>query len=181
MLRRAELEFFYQEGSSWIFPDAWEEYLAAIPQPERFDLMSAYHRRLTNDKDVKSQREAAAAWTKWEMATSRLHVDPDMLKRAGDVDSFALAFARIECHYFVNAGFFAEDGQLLKNAYILKNIPGVIVQGRYDMVCPMKSAWELHKQWPKSELIVIPDAGHSMKEPGILQALVAACDKYKNI
>lgn len=181
LLRRAELEFFYQEGSSWLFPDAWDEYLSAIPPAEHGDLMSAYHRRLTNDKDPKSQREAAAAWTKWEMATSRLYMDPENLKRASDTDGFALAFARIECHYFVNAGFFREDGQLLKDAHILKNIPGVIVQGRYDVVCPMKSAWELHKQWPKSELIIVPDSGHSMKEPGILSALVHACDKFKNI
>eukprot|EP01087_Luapelamoeba_hula_P017725 TRINITY_DN5613_c0_g2_i1.p1 TRINITY_DN5613_c0_g2~~TRINITY_DN5613_c0_g2_i1.p1 ORF type:complete len:324 (-),score=59.19 TRINITY_DN5613_c0_g2_i1:106-1077(-) len=179
-LRRSELLFFYQEGASWMFPDAWEHYLAPIPEPERGDLMSAYHRRLTGD-DEEVKRKCAIAWSVWEMATSRLYVDPDYIARAADDVEFALAFARIECHYFVNAGFFKKDGQLIEDAHKLSEIPGVIVQGRYDMVCPMKTAWDLHKNWSKAELKIIPDAGHSMKEPGIQTALLNACDKFRDL
>jgi len=177
-LRRSELLFFYQEGSSWLFPDAWEKFLAPIPEVERGDLMSAYHRRLTGS-DEKVKQECATAWSVWEMTTSRLYVDPDYVARAADDDAFALAFARIECHYFVHGGFFKEDEQLIKGASRLASIPMTIVQGRYDLVCPMKTAWDLHKALPSSELVIVPDAGHSAKEPGIVDALVSACDKYK--
>jgi proline iminopeptidase len=176
LLRRAELLWFYQEGASWLFPDAWEEFLRPIPAVERGDLMSAYHRRLTSD-DAAVRAEAARAWSIWEGSTSRLHVDPDYIARFGE-DRFAEAFARIESHYFVHGGFFRSDGQLLDDAHRLADIPGVIVQGRYDVVCPMASAWELHRRWPASKLIVVPDAGHSIKEPGIVSALVEATDMF---
>jgi len=178
-LRRKELLWFYQEGASFLFPEAWEGYLEPIPEVERGDLMSAYHRRLTGNNE-EEKIKCARAWTRWEMETSRLFVDPEALKKA-DEDAFSLAFARIECHYFVNAGFFKYEGQLIKEAERLKNIPGTIVQGRYDVVCPAFTAWDLHKIWPISECHFIPDAGHSMKEDGILSKLVEACDKYKDL
>jgi proline iminopeptidase len=176
MLRRAELLWFYQEGASWIFPDAWEEFLRPIPLAERGDLMSAYYRRLTSD-DASVRNTAARAWALWEGGTSRLHLDPDYLTRFGQ-DKFAEAFARIEAHYFVHGGFLRSDTQLLDDVDKIAHIPGVIVQGRYDVVCPAASAWALHKRWPKSKLTIVPDAGHSMKEPGILSALVQATDDF---
>lgn len=158
-LRRKELLFFYQEGSSLLFPDYWEKFLEPIPPAERGDLMSAYHRRLTGP-DEAERLKCALAWTSWEMATSRLLIDKETLEK-GEDPHFALAFARIECHYFVNAGFFKYDGQLIAEAHKLKGIPGVIVQGRYDVVCPALSAWDLSKVWQDAELKIIPDAGHS--------------------
>jgi len=179
LLRPTELLWFYQEGASWIFPDAWDKFLEPIPEVERGHLMSAYHRRLTGDNE-EEKLKAARAWSTWEMSTSRLFTDPELVAK-GDDDKFALAFARIECHYFVNGGFFRSPTQLLDDAKVLNDIPGTIVQGRYDLVCPAKSAFDLHKAWPKSELIVIPDAGHSAKEPGIVSALTAATDKYRDL
>jgi len=176
MLRRSELIWFYQDGASHIFPDEWDRYVAPIPEPQRGDLMSAYYRYLTCD-DKEKQMECARAWSRWEMATSKLYVSPENLARAEE-DDFALSFARIECHYFVNAGFFKEDGQLLKNADILKDIPGTIVQGRYDLVCPARTAWELHKKSPHFDFHFVDDAGHSCSEPGIIDLLVRATDKY---
>jgi len=178
-LRRRELEFFYQEGSSWVFPDAWDQYLEPIPEEERGDLMAAYYKRLTGDNEEEKLR-CARAWSVWEMSTSRLFVDPAYIARAAEDDLFAVAFARIECHYFVNAGWF-KDGQLIDNAGILKDIPVEIVQGRYDMVCPAKSAWDLHKNLAQSNLVIVPDAGHSAIEPGIVSALVEACDKFRDL
>lgn len=178
LLRAKEVAWFYQEGASMIFPDAWEGYLAPIPEAERGDLLHAYHRRLTGD-DPAVQLEAAKAWSTWEGATSRLYTDPAMLARVGE-DRFALAFARIECHYFVHKGFLRSDTQLLDDAAVLRKagIPGVIVQGRYDVVCPMDSAWRLHRAWPEAQLVVVPDAGHSANEPGITRALVDATDAF---
>jgi len=179
LLRRKELLWFYQEGANFIFADAFDDYLAAIPVGERGDLMSAYYRRVTSEnKEV--QQKAAKAWTTWEMATSRLYVDPETVAKGEDPE-FALTFARIESHYFVHGGFFEKDGQLLEEAHKLKNIPGTIVQGRYDVVCPFTSAWELHKVWPNSRLEIIPDAGHSAKEPGIISELVKATDRYRDL
>jgi len=180
-LRRKELLFFYQEGTSCLFPDYWEKFLEPIPPAERFDLMSAYHRRLTGT-DEEEKLRCAKAWTTWEMATARLYVDKENVERGEDPE-FALAFARIECHYFVNAGWFKNDGQLIDEAAVLsKNkIPGTIVQGRYDVVCPAFTAWDLYKKWPESKLVIVPDAGHSMKEPGILSELVKACDDYRDV
>ena len=174
MLRQKELRWFYQEGASNIFPDAWQEYLKPIPPEERDDLISAYYKRLTSsDRDVRLA--AARAWSIWEASTSKLIPSQKSINRFGE-DEFAEAFARIECHYFVNKGFFATENQLLENVHKISHIPGVIVQGRYDVVCPMISAWELHQKWPKAKLIVVDDAGHSISEPGIRHALIEATD-----
>ncbi|MBD2081209.1 prolyl aminopeptidase [Leptolyngbya sp. FACHB-17] len=176
LLRRKEILWFYQEGASWIFPDAWEQYLAPIPPEERDDMVSAYYRRLTSD-DAEIRAIAAKAWSVWEGSTSRLIVDPNLQSKFAQ-DDFAEAFARIECHYFINRGFFETDEQLLQNCDRIAHIPTVIVQGRYDVVCPMASAWDLHQALPKAEFIVVPDAGHSMMETGILSALVDATDRF---
>ena len=176
LLRRAEIAWFYQEGCNWIYPDMWEAYRDAIPEAERGDYVSAYYRRLTSP-DAAVRSAAAKAWSIWEGATSKLLQSPDMIARYGG-DTFADAFARIECHYFVNQGFFERDDQLLANVDRIRHIPGVIVQGRYDVVCPMKSAWELHRAWPEADLQVVGDAGHAASEKGILSALIEATDRF---
>jgi len=176
MLRRGELEWFYQKGCDALFPDAWETYLSAIPEAERGDLMSAYHRRLTSAEPA-VRLAAAKAWSVWEGSTSYLLQDAAHIDGSAE-DEFALAFARIECHYFVHGGFFQHDDQLLRNVHRLKDIRAVIVQGRYDVVCPARSAWDLHRAWPEAELRIIPDAGHSISEPGIIDALVEATDQF---
>jgi proline iminopeptidase len=179
LLRRRELEWFYQDGASRLFPDAWEKYLAPIPPRERGDLMKAYYKRLTS-RSRKVRLEAARAWSVWEATTSKLRVDPKAIARFGQ-SRFAESFARIECHYFVNGGFLRTDAQLLDGARRIRHIPAVIVQGRYDVVCPMDSAWALHRAWPEAKLIVVPDAGHSMTEPGIRGALVAESDRMARL
>jgi proline iminopeptidase len=176
MLRRWELEWFYQKGCDALYPDAWETYLNAIPEVERGDLMSAYHRRLTSP-DAKTRTDAARAWSVWEGATSFLWQDKSHIESSAE-DEFALAFARIECHYFVNGGFFEHDDQLLRNIERIRNIPAVIVQGRYDVVCPLRSAWDLHRAWPEADLHIVQDAGHSAFEPGIVHELVEATDRF---
>jgi proline iminopeptidase len=176
MLRRWELEWFYQEGASRLFPDAWEPYLQAIPEAEHDDLIAAYHRRLTSP-DEATRLAAARAWSVWEGATSFLRVDPAFVIGHEDA-AFALAFARIENHYFVNGGFFEEENQLLRDASRIADIPGVIVHGRYDVVCPIQNAWELHKAWPKAELMISPTAGHSAFEAENIDALVRATDSF---
>ncbi|WP_058835429.1 prolyl aminopeptidase [Luteimonas abyssi] len=176
MLRRWELEWFYQEGASRLFPDAWEHYVAAIPEAERGDMMAAYRKRLTSD-DESVRLAAAKAWSVWEGATSFLHVDPNFVEGHED-PQFALAFARIENHYFVNGGFFEVDDQLLRDVYRIVDIPGVIVHGRYDVVCPAQNAWDLHKAWPKSDLVITPASGHSAFEPENVDALVQATDRF---
>ncbi|MES3036390.1 MAG: prolyl aminopeptidase, partial [Bdellovibrionota bacterium] len=178
LCRPEELNWFYQKGASNIYPDFWEEYVNHIPAAERNDMVSAYHKRLTSP-DEKIQLEAAKIWSQWEAATSRLFVSPTAIDEFEDPKK-ALEFARIECHYFINKTFFPTDNYLLENAKLLKDIPGVIVQGRYDMVCPPKSAWDLHQQWPKSELKIIPDAGHAASEPGNRSALVEATDAFRS-
>jgi proline iminopeptidase len=178
MLRRSELLWFYQQGASHIFPDAWEHYLEAIPEVERGDLMGAYYRRLTSD-DPEQRKHAARAWSIWEGSTSYLQQDLEHIAHTGQ-DEFAEAFARIECHYFVHGGFFEVEDQLLRNIDRVRHIPAVIVQGRYDVVCPMRSAWDLHRAWPEAELEVIPDAGHSANEPGNIDALIRATDRFAN-
>ncbi|MDR3444667.1 MULTISPECIES: prolyl aminopeptidase [Dyella] len=177
MLRRWELEWFYQKGCDALYPDAWETYLHAIPEAERGDLMSAYYRRLTSTDPV-VRVEAARAWSVWEGATSYLYQDEGHIQSSGE-DEFALAFARIECHYFVHGGFFEHDDQLLRNVGRIRHIPAVIVQGRYDVVCPMRSAWDLHRAWPEADLHVVQDAGHSAFEPGNISELVKATDRFR--
>ncbi len=179
MLRQKELRWFYQEGASNIFPDAWEKYIQPIPVAERQDMLSAYYKRLTSP-DLAVRLEAARAWSIWEASTSKLFPDVGLMQTFGNSE-FATAFARIECHYFVNKGFLSTEDQLIRNVEKIRHIPAVIVQGRYDVVCPMISAWELHQAWQEAELIVVPDAGHSMSEPGILSALIEATDKFADL
>jgi proline iminopeptidase len=171
-LRRAELEWFYQEGCSWLFPDAFEDYVKVIPETERSDMIAAYYRRLTS-ADAETQVAAARAWSAWEGRTLSLLPDFDRVRQFSE-DYYALAFARIECHYFVNGGFFDTDDQLIRNAGRLKDIPGIIVHGRYDVVTPVKIAFDLARAWPEADLRVVPDSGHAMTEPGILHELIAA-------
>ncbi len=179
LLRNDELRWFYQQGASWLFPDAWQAYLDAIPVEEHDNLMAAYARRLTHN-DRKVQLAAARAWSTWEGATSRLYVDPDMLDHYSE-DEFALAFARIENHYFMNGAWFDHDDQLLRDVPKIRHIPCLIVQGRYDVVCPLRSAWDLHRAWPESKLVIVPDAGHSALEPGTVEALIAGTDAFANL
>jgi len=176
MLRRWELEWFYQEGASRLFPEAWEHYVSAIPKNERGDMIAAFHRRLTSD-DAQTRLAAARAWSVWEGATSFLQADAGFVSGHEDA-AFALAFARIENHYFVNGGFFDADDQLLRDAHRIAGIPGVIVHGRYDVVCPVQNAWDLHRAWPIAELMISPTSGHSAFELENIDALVQATDRF---
>jgi proline iminopeptidase len=176
LVRREEFRWFYQEGTSWIFPDFWQEFVNHIPLDERGDLLSAYYRRLTS-ADVSVQRAAAKVWSVWEGRTSRLIPDPELIARTGG-DEFSYAFARIEAHYFVHDAWLTQGRGLLENVARIRHVPAVIVQGRYDVVCPVKSAWDLHAAWPESELVIVPDAGHSANEPGIIHELVSATDRF---
>jgi proline iminopeptidase len=175
LLRESELCWFYQHGTSELFPDAWESYLEPIPEAERGDLIGAYHARLTSD-DPAVRAAAAKAWSTWEASTSHLYINADYVARAG-TDRFALAFARIECHYFVNRGFLDRETALLDGVSKIRHIPCVIVQGRYDVVCPMVAAWDLHRAFPEAELRIAIDSGHSAFEPGIVHELVLATDR----
>jgi proline iminopeptidase len=177
LVRRAELEWFYQQGCSWIYPDAFAAFEAPIPPEERADMIAAYHRRLT-DPDPLVRVAAAKAWSVWEGSTLSLLQDPERIRQFG-ADAYAIAFARIECHYFVNGGFFSSDDQLLADAHRLAGIPGTIVHGRYDVVTPMKNAWDLKRAWPSAELRIVADAGHAMSEPGIAHELVSATRRYR--
>jgi proline iminopeptidase len=176
MLRKAEIDWFYQQGASAIFPDRWEHYVAAIPKRERGDLVAAFHRRLISP-NRRTQVAAARAWSVWEAATSFLHTNDTNVAKWGE-DEFAIAVARIECHYFVNKGFLRREDQLLRGVRRIRHIPAVIVQGRYDVVCPMMTAWDLHRAWPEADFRVVPDAGHSALEPGITHELVSATDRF---
>jgi len=172
LLRRSELRWFYQEGASHLFPDAWEHYLETIPKKERLDFITAYYKRLTS-RNRQVRLRAARAWSIWEASTSRLIPNDELIRKSGNA-RFAEAFARIECHYFVNRAFMKSENQLLENIDRIRDIPAIIVQGRYDVVCPMRSAWDLHSVWPEAKLVIVHDAGHSMMEPGIRSALIEA-------
>ncbi|MDC0253623.1 prolyl aminopeptidase [Bacteriovoracales bacterium] len=176
LLREKELRWFYQEGASFIFPDEWEKYKNVIPTQERNDFISAYYKRLTGP-DKNERMKAAKAWSQWEGSTSKLTQDPNTINSYGE-DQFAEAFARIECHYFYNKGFFKDENQILNNIQLIKDIPAVIVQGRYDVVCPVETAWELHKKWPEADFHIISDAGHSAQEPGITSKLIEYTEKF---
>ena len=176
MLRKWEIDWFYQEGASALFADRWEQYVAPIPRRERGDLVRAFYRRLTGRSRAR-QIEAARAWSIWEAATSFLHTDETQIRKWAD-PAFATAIARIECHYFVNKGFLAREDQLLRGVRRIRHIPAVIVQGRYDVVCPMRTAWDLHRAWPEADLRLVADAGHSALEPGITDELIAATNRY---
>jgi proline iminopeptidase len=178
LLRYAEIRWFYQHGASEVFPDAWEAYRDAIPADERDDYLSAYYRRLTGT-DQRAALAAARAWSTWEASASFLYSNVDNIKKWGE-DQFALAVARIECHYFVNRGFLRSEGQLLDDVPRIRHIPTTIVQGRYDMVCPVASAWDLHRTFPEADLRLVPDAGHSAFEAGNAHELVLATDRYRS-
>ncbi|GGK71807.1 proline iminopeptidase [Sphaerisporangium melleum] len=174
-LRDLELQWFYQDGASLIYPDLWESYIAPIPEEERGDFISAFHRRL-NDPDPDVRLPAARAWSVWEGSAITLHPNPGYIATHGE-DDYAVVFSRIECHYFVNNGFL-EDGQLLRDVDKIRHIPCVIVQGRYDMCTPARTAWDLHRAWPEADFHMIPDAGHAYSEPGILDRLIEATDRF---
>jgi len=176
LLRTAELRWFYQGGAAHLFPDAWERFLEPIPLAERDDLIAAYHRRLTSS-DREQRLAACRAWSRWEGATLSLAQDPGRVHAFGE-DRFAEAFARIECHYFVNGGFFDDPDTLLTGVERIRHLPAVLVHGRYDVCTPLANAWSLHRAWPESELVVVPDAGHASTEPGTLSALVTATDRF---
>ena len=178
LLRKWEIDWFYQNpgGAAALYPDLWEHYISAIPEAQRSDMVRAYYERLTSD-DPKVMRQAAKSWSVWEGATSFLRLNPDYVAKFQE-DEYAAAFARIECHYFINNGFMRTPNQLIDNVGAIRKIPAVIVQGRYDVICPMKSAWDLHRAWPEADLRIVPDAGHSAFEPGNIHELVSATDKF---
>ncbi len=177
MLRRWELEWFYQGGAHRLFPEAWEKYLDPIPEVERGDLISAYHRRLTSTNEA-TRLAAARAWATWEASASLLVPDEEMISTHEDAH-FALSFSRIENHYFVHGGFFDVENQLLRDTHRLRGIPGVIVHGRYDVVCPVQNAWDLHKAWPEAELVISPSSGHSAFEAENTDALINVTDGFR--
>ena len=179
MIRKKEIDWFYQEGASNIYPDAWEHYLKPIPENERHDLVAAFYKRLTSE-DESVRLEAAKAWSIWEARTSKLFQSEESLHAFKD-EKVAEAFARIECHYFTNCGFFDTDEWLLENVEKIRHIPAVIVQGRYDVVCPMVSAWELHRALPEADFEIVQDAGHSMTEEGIASKLVEYTDMFAEL
>jgi len=173
--RKKELHWFYQEGAHHIFTDEWEKYLEPIPKEERGDMIGAYYKRLTSS-DLSVRTQAAQAWTRWESVNLKLVFDPVLFQQF--MQNFhADALARVECHYFKNHCFFKTDNWLIENVNKIRHIPAVIVQGRYDLVCPFETAWELHKAWPEAQFEIIPDAGHSANEVGITDALIRATDK----
>ncbi len=174
LCRPRDIHWFYQEGAGRLFPDYWEDYLAPIPESERDEMVSAYHRRLTGQDEV-ARMAAAKAWSEWEGRTATLLPNPGVVDHFRD-PHVALSLARIECHYFMNQSFL-EPNQLLRDAHRLADIPGTIVHGRYDVVCPLDQAHALHRAWPRAKLEIIPDAGHSAGEPGIVDALVRATDE----
>lgn len=175
LLTPRELRWFYQDGASMMFPDAWARFCAPIPEAERGDMMAAYHKRLTSP-ERRVQAEAAAAWSQWEGDTISIRGPEARPSKFNEID-FAIAFARIECHFFINGGFFDAPDWLIQNAARLKDIPGWIVQGRFDVVTPMEGAWRLKGAWPNARFEVVWDAGHASTEPGIVDALVRATDQ----
>jgi proline iminopeptidase len=179
LLTKRELRWFYQEGASMLFPDAWERFSAPIPQAEQDDMIAAYHQRLVHP-DRRVQAEAAAAWSQWEGDTMSIR-GPEARPQKFNETDFAIAFARIENHYFTNGGFFPEDGWILKNVDKLKHIPGWIVQGRFDVVTPMDAAWRLKSAWSAARFEIIWDAGHASTEPGVVDALVRATEQAFNL
>lgn len=176
MGRPKELKWMYQFGAHHVFPDQFEKYIEPVPESERGDMIKAYYKLLTS-KDTSVRKRAASCWAAWEGAVLKLLFDPNLFEQFVE-DTHADAIARIECHYFVNKCFFKTDNWLLENVDKIKEIPGFIVQGRYDMICPMETAWELHNAYQKAEFEIIPDAGHAVSEPGITDALIRATDLF---
>ena len=179
LVRKKELDWFYQEGANNIFPDRWESFLEPIPVEKRDNLMQAYYEILTGE-DHSKKIEAAKAWSTWEGSTVKLLEDENFISDFSD-DKFAEAFARIECHYFMNNCWFDSDNHLIENMHKIKHIPGVIIHRRYDIVCPVIQAWDLHKAWPEADLHIIPDAGHSIFEDGIKNKILEYTDRFSNL
>lgn len=176
LIRRAEVDWFYRGGCNWLFPDKYTPFLEHIPPAERGDIIAAYYRRLT-DPDRKVQLEAARTWSAWEGSTLSINPEQSPVRSLAS-DKYVLSFARIECHYFVNGGFLQTDAQLLEDAHRLRDIPGIVVAGRYDVITPVRTAWELCQVWPEAELRIVPDAGHAMTEPGTLHELISATQRF---
>ena len=179
LVRKKELDWFYQEGANNIFPDRWESFLEPIPVEKRDNLMQAYYEILTGE-DHSKKIEAAKAWSTWEGSTVRLLQDENFISDFSD-DKFAEAFARIECHYFMNNCWFDSDNHLIENMHKIRHIPGVIIHGRYDIICPVIQAWDLYKVWPEADLHIIPDAGHSIFEDGIKNKILEYTDRFSNL
>jgi len=179
LLTARELAWFYQEGACMLFPDAWQRFCAPIPQAERGDLIAAYHKRLTHP-ERRVQAEAAAAWSQWEGDTISIRGPEARPPKFNEAD-FAVAFARIECHYFMHNSFFETDNSLLENAHKIRHIPGVIIHGRYDVVCPVVNAWDLHRAWSEAQLTIVPTSGHAAMEIGTRSELLWATEAFKSI
>ncbi len=177
LCRPEEIHWFYQSGCHWLYPDRWESYLEPVPPEERHDMVKAYYRLLTSEEES-IRLKAAKAWSGWEGSTCKLIPNPETISDF-ESDLKALAMARIECHYFINNCFFRKDNQLLSDIDRIRHIPTWIVHGRYDVICPVKNAWDLHRAYPEAQLNIIPDAGHAYDEPGILKALIEATETYK--
>jgi proline iminopeptidase len=179
LIRKKEVDWFYQEGCDFLFPELFQDYVKPIPKDERSNMMAAYYKRLTSS-DPETQLEAAKAWSTWEGSTLKLLPDQDAITAFGS-DRMSLSLARIECHYFINNGFFPTDNYLIENVHKISKIPGVIVHGRYDVVCPISAAWDLHQAWPSPRFVIVPDAGHAADEPGILHELITATEDFKGL
>ena len=199
-LRRSELAWYYQDGASHLFPDRWEEFVAPIPVAERHDFITAYRKRLVNDNDKAEQLKCAEAWMQWENTTSGLYpTSPEVETGGGSGEdeqgaaAYALAFARIENHYFHHGGWFEWDDWVLDNLPKIRHIPTFVVQGRYDVVCPPRTAWELHRRFPEAHFVMVKDSGHSSAisrgvssssyanmEPGSISELVQATERFKS-
>ncbi len=177
--RKQEIDWFYQAGAHHLFPDHWEDYIGQIPVEERSDLVAAYFRRLTS-LDPEVRKQAALAWSRWEGVALKLHFDPSIFAQFTE-GHHADAVARIECHYFIHRSFFPQDSWLLDHASILHSIPGILIHGRYDVVCPLESGWALHRAWPQAHLEIIPAAGHAASEPGITEALLRATESFARL
>ena len=179
LVRKKEIDWFYQEGANNIFPDRWESFSAPIPVEKRDNLMQAYYEILTGD-DHSKKIEAAKAWSTWEGSTVRLMQDENFISDFSD-EKFAEAFARIECHYFMNNCWFNSNNHLIENVDKIRHIPGVIIHGRYDIICPVVQAWDLHQAWPEADLHIIPDAGHSIFEEGIKDKILEYTEKFSSL
>uniref|UniRef100_A0A6B2LA40 Proline iminopeptidase n=1 Tax=Arcella intermedia TaxID=1963864 RepID=A0A6B2LA40_9EUKA len=168
---RKEMDWTYKAGASFLWPEAWEKFLQPIPEAERPELLSAYHRRLTG-ADEQERQKCAKAWTLWELSTSSFFPDEEAIARASD-ETYSSVFSSFESEYFVHGGYLKYDGQLIQEAEKMKDVPGFIIHGRYDMVCPVSTAWELKKHWPRAELVIVPDAGHAPRD-GIVREIIKA-------
>ena len=175
-MRKSELDWYYNGGAAHLFPDEWEKFIAPIPADEQIDMIQACYKRLTGNDEAEKTR-VAKAWSMWEGSTISLMPKPSRVENFGN-ERFAVAFSRIESHYFINQGFFEKDRWLIENLSTIRHIPCVLIQGRYDACTPMTTAWEIHKNWPEATLKIVDDAGHAFNEPGIAHELICATDSF---